>query len=197
MAIKTITINAGDCVILPSDASIQSVVVDGSVSFSSESCAPLVATIQSKVESYSTYRVIFTGPVSDSGLSGDATQNWEPGNYFLVGLRVGGVDYNIYEQDMGAEDNGPYATVDMNFKISQWLKSALNPFAPLFSATVDCAVTEDSSGSGNDHRGWTVRCDFQTVPSIFNDMFFIVRTNVVSQFGDITSATAYLKPFIP
>lgn len=190
---KTITVNAGDCIILPSDAVIQAVSTDGSVSFSSENCPSLAATLTSKTEVFTCYQSIFAGPVSDSGTSDSATQNWEPGNFFVLGLMINGIEYLLDEIVMGNDDDGPYDSTSQNFNFSNFLKGSSNPFHALFSATIDSAVNEDSGGADNDNRGFTVRVNFETIPSIGNNMFFIVGTNLISQFGDITTSRMYVK----
>lgn len=190
---KVITINAGDCFLLPSDAVIEAVSTDGAVTFSSDNCPALVNTLQTKTEAFTCYIALFAGPQTDGSWS-SATQNLEPGNYFVEAIVINGVEYAIPAIQMGNTDDGPYDADGQVYNFTNFLKSGSNPLATLFGATITSEVNSDKGSSGSsENRGWSVKIVFQTVPSIGDNMFFKVRTQLVGQFESVPSTNIYVK----
>lgn len=94
-AIKTITVTAGECFILPVDAKITSVIVDGAVTFSSDGCPALPAELTTKT----TQRVCAALLTQEA--NGSGTPNYE--SVYLQGMRINGVNYPFSSELVSTE----------------------------------------------------------------------------------------------
>lgn len=92
MAIKTIVIQAGECAVLPSNASVVAIVVNGSVSVSADCSLPAP-------EAYRCWRFIW------GDVSGDA----EYDDAYFTGVKIGDTTYNVLgapASEVNTYDNG-------------------------------------------------------------------------------------------
>lgn len=142
---KSVTLNAGEQIILPPNAEIIS--VSSETGFTSDDgCYDFT-----KVESPVQYYIYWGGQYEDYG-AGSQTQLFEKGNNYINGIKINGIYYG-----MGQTDGNNTNTTNLQNNINAAIGDSI--------VTVNAVEYEDDGG-GDDRRGWGYRITISTIPSI-------------------------------
>lgn len=175
---KSVTLNAGEQIILPPNAEIVSVSSDTALSFDSGCDYNL-----GQVESSACYNFRFSGPDGDSVSS--RRENWEgfgDDNFFVTGITVDDTYY-------------PFGSTITADQIVDW-GTALNSISEFNGIFTNVTAVYDLDRSSGANRGWTVRVSLNTIPSIAKTMFFNITTYVFDQEDAVPSGSptnAYVR----
>jgi len=147
---KSVTLNAGEQIILPPNAEIISVSSDTAIT-SEDGCYDLT-----KVESPVQYFIYWGGPYGDDG---SQTEMFEKENNYINGIRINGTYYAMTQTDGNS-------TTQSN------LQNNINAAIGDGIVTVDDVIYDDDSDNAawNDDRGWGRRITITVVPSIGDNL---------------------------
>jgi len=168
--IRTITVTPGECFILPANANITSVIIDGTINFSSDGCPNIVNTLQSMQAA----RVC--GALSI--LTANNSNNSHIPNVdrvYLQGIRVNGVNYPFFQE-----------IEDSNTTLSDW-QAVINSTS-IGAAIVMEGIQRWLGSNRGDNLLIVLKCPQDFIDS---DFFFYGRATTVEE-NEIES-TVYFK----
>ncbi len=165
---KSVTLNAGEQIILPPNSEIISVSSDTGFT-SDDGCYDFT-----KVETPADYRIFWGGQFEENGIGlGNQTQLYEKNNNYINGIKINDIYYGLSQIDGNTG----------NFTQSN-LQSAINNAVGDGIINV-IEVLYDDDDATNAWRGWTYRITIRVVSSIGDSLELCGYTSIVgSNFED-------------